>query len=282
MAHYHQQFGNLEAELRATRRALELRPNYADAIRRLSRLEAQHGRHDRALCLARRAVEVEPTDHRLYARLAFAYRDLGLWAEAERTHQRRLDLRLAPDYDESIRLSLVQGDRRRALEYYRAFRTRMDSSTEALDHLGEIEFQLGWIDSALVHFRASEEADPGGDLRRAWVYWESGERKLAERHLRGQAALARQQLEEGWQTIWPYVMRMFVHTIRGEEEKAVDVLASATDRNFLPYPWFDFFAELERTRERLRDNEQFREILRDLEARTDSLRAEAERRGCVR
>lgn len=103
-----------------------------------------------------------------------------------------------------------------------------------------------------------------------------------KRHLRGVEAHAGQALEEGLQTISPYVELMFIHTIRGEEEKAVDALASATGRNFLPYPWFDFFAQLERTRERLRDNERFREILRDLEARTDSLRAEAERRRCVR
>ena len=157
----------------------------------------------------------------------------------------------------------------------------MDSSAEMLDDLGDIEFELGWADSALVHYRASEEADTT-EIHRAWVYWESGERELAERHLRALTALAREELEEGSQSSFPYIVLMTVHAIRGAEEEAVDALASAVDRGWRVYRWFDDIAVLRKTRERLRDNERFQRILRELGARGDSMRAEAERRGCVR
>lgn len=41
MAEYHFDVGDLEAEREAVLRALELRPNYAEALSRLSRIEAR-------------------------------------------------------------------------------------------------------------------------------------------------------------------------------------------------------------------------------------------------
>lgn len=107
------------------------------------------------------------------------------------------------------------------------------------------------------------------------------ERELAERHLRVVSAEAQRALEGGSQTSWPHLDLMGVHAMWGEEKEAVDALEEAVDRGFRAYTGFDLYAWPRKLVERLRDNERFRGILEDLRAQSDSMRVEAERRGCV-
>lgn len=287
MAEYQNAVGDLEAEREATLRALELRPNDGDALARLSRLEASGKRLDRAVCVARRAVEVAPTEDDGYRRLANAYRDLGFFARAERAYRQELDVRpgSTSPYSNLVRVSLAQGDRRRALEYYRARRAAGDSTGSDLEEIAAIEWHLGWVDSARVHFQRAEELGSRRwlfDVYRAATLWESGDREGAEEVLEGMEERGRTLLKSGGPFFFPHLNLMSVYLIRGETESAVDWLEEAVEAGFHILPWLEpglRFGSLPGV-EQLREDERYREIEARLSAAQDSMRAIVEERGC--
>lgn len=288
MAEYHQITGDLEAEREAVRRALELRPNYAEALAQLSRVEASSTRLDRAVCVARRGVEVDPTDAGIRIRLAHAYRDLGLFGRAETSYGEALDLcpRCEGLYGNLVATSLAQGDRRRALEHYRARRAVRDSSAEYFEDLALIEERLGWLDSARVHFRRASKL--GGEIewnqmRWAAVLWEAGARDSAEAMLDEFEDRMRSHVASGTREFFPELGLFGASVIRGESGSAVQWLGKALADGFRILPMIEGhggplgpLAGLEP----LRENPGYRRIEARLSAAQDSMRAIVEREGC--
>jgi TolB-like protein/Tfp pilus assembly protein PilF len=288
MAGYHFATGEQAAERAAVQRALELRPNYAEALARLSRVEASSSRLDRAVCVARRAVEVDPTDAGVRIRLAHAYRDLGMYARAETSYGEGLDL--CPQceglYGNLADMSLVQGDRRRALEHYRARRAVGDSTGEDFEDLAAIEWRLGWLDSAQVHFRRAAELGEERDwnqLRWAAVLLEGGAGDSAEAMLDEFEGRMRSDVESGRLEFIPELGLMAAHTIRGETDTAVEWLERAVDDGFHILPWLG-----DRTGplgpmpglDRLYRHDGYRRVEARLAPAVDSMRQIVERRGC--
>lgn len=288
MAESHQITGDLEAEREAVRRALELRPNYAEALAQLSRVEASSTRLDRAVCVARRGVEVDPTDAGIRIRLAHAYRDLGLFGRAETSYGEALDLcpRCEGLYGNLVATSLAQGDRRRALEHYRARRAVGDSSAEYFEDLALIEERLGWLDSARVHFRRASklgEEIEWNQMRWAAVLWEAGARDSAEAMLDEFEDRMRSHVASGTREFFPELGLFGASVIRGESGSAVQWLEKALADGFRILPMIEGhggpLGPLPGL-ERLRENPGYRRIEARLSAVQDSMRAIVEREGC--
>lgn len=288
MAEYHQTMGNLEAEREAVLRALKIRPNYAEALAKLSRVEASSTRLDRAVCVARRAVEVDPTDADGRIRLAHTYRDLGLFGRAETAYGEALDIcpRCEGLYGNLVAMSLARGDRRRALEHYRARRAVGDSTGEYFEDLALIEGRLGWLDSARVHFRrASSLGEEMSWTRVRWaaVLWEAGARDSAETMLDELEQRMRSDVESGTREFFPELGLFGVSVIRGESGSAVRWLEEALSDGFRILPMVEGhggpLAPLPGL-ERLREDERYQRIEDRLSAVQDSMREIVERRGC--
>ena len=75
----------IERAERSALRALELEPSLADSYRLLSQLEMLAGRHDEALAMAERAVELSPNDEWSRVFLAVAQFELGSYLAAGQT-----------------------------------------------------------------------------------------------------------------------------------------------------------------------------------------------------
>ena len=75
----------IERAGRHARRALELEPSAADGHRLLSQVEMQAGRHDEALAIAERAVELNPNDEFSWVLLAVAQFEVGSYLAAGQT-----------------------------------------------------------------------------------------------------------------------------------------------------------------------------------------------------
>lgn len=73
----------LDEAVAAYQRALELDPNYADALHALAMTYAQLGRLDDAIAAAKSLIEVAPQDELAYTSLSIFYQQKGLIAEAE-------------------------------------------------------------------------------------------------------------------------------------------------------------------------------------------------------
>jgi Flp pilus assembly protein TadD len=75
--------GNLEAAVATYREALDLDPNYADALEGLSMALADLERWEEAIAAARRVVELTPADQLPYTNLSRIYQRAGDVPKAE-------------------------------------------------------------------------------------------------------------------------------------------------------------------------------------------------------
>jgi tetratricopeptide (TPR) repeat protein len=73
----------LDEAVAAYRRALELDPNYADALHALAMTYAHQQKLDEAIEIAKRLIEVAPDDELAYTSLSIFYQQKGMIAEAE-------------------------------------------------------------------------------------------------------------------------------------------------------------------------------------------------------
>lgn len=108
--HGHRQF---EQALPAFQRALELRPNHADARQYLGYVFRRQGQWERSLAEMAKAEELDPRDAGIPANLAASYVNLRQWNDAKRAASR--SLALDPHNQVGLRalfLSCINGDGR--------------------------------------------------------------------------------------------------------------------------------------------------------------------------
>jgi len=89
-----QKAGRLDDARTHFEQAVEIDPNYTDALFNLSVIYNTQGRSGEALQLLERALALDPSHHLARFSLAMLYYDRGLMAEAEQEYE--LVLRLAP------------------------------------------------------------------------------------------------------------------------------------------------------------------------------------------
>ena len=91
--------GSLDEAVACYRRALELKPDYAEAHNNLGNALQDQGKLDEAVACYRRALELKPDYAEAYNNLGNALRDQGKLDEAVACYRRALELK--PDYVEA-------------------------------------------------------------------------------------------------------------------------------------------------------------------------------------
>ena len=118
--------GKLDEAIACYRRALELKPDYAEAHNNLGNALKDQGKLDEAVACYRRALELKPDYAEAHNNLGIALKDQGKLDEAVACYRRALELK--PDYAEAhLNLSLsslLTGD----------FRTRLARIPVALEN----------------------------------------------------------------------------------------------------------------------------------------------------
>ena len=91
--------GKLDEAVACYRRALELKPDYAEAYNNLGIVLKEQGKLDEAIACFRRALELKPDYAEAHSNLGSALKDQGKLDEAVACYRRALELR--PDFAEA-------------------------------------------------------------------------------------------------------------------------------------------------------------------------------------
>ena len=144
------------------RRALELKPDYAEAHNNLGNALKDQGKLDEAVACYRRALELKPDFAEAHNNLGNALKDQGKLDEAVACYRRALELK--PDYAEAhnnLGNALKdQGKLDEAVACYRRALELKPDYAEAHNNLGNALKDQGKLDEAVACYRRALELKP--------------------------------------------------------------------------------------------------------------------------
>ena len=144
------------------RRALELKPDYAEAHNNLGNALKDQGKLDEAVACYRRALELKPDFAEAHNNLGNALKDQGKLDEAVACYRRALELK--PDYAEAhnnLGNALKdQGKLDEAVACYRRALELKPDFAEAHNNLGNALKDQGKLDEAVACYRRALELKP--------------------------------------------------------------------------------------------------------------------------
>ena len=154
--------GKLDEAVACYRRALELKPDYAEAHNNLGIALKDQGKLDEAVACYRRALELKPDFAEAHNNLGVALKDQGKLDEAVACYRRALELK--PDYAEAhnnLGVALKdQGKLDEAVACYRRALELKPDYAEAHNNLGNAFKDQGKLDEAVACYRRALELKP--------------------------------------------------------------------------------------------------------------------------
>ena len=209
------------------RKAIALDPNNANALIAMEDIKSATGQIDQALLLAKRVVELEPTEGARYARVAQNYWLLGMDREAEMWHRKRLQIE-PKSVGPRVGLFLVYLARR---EFSKA-RAQLDTMrAEAPDELPTIRLTTAAYALHTGDYVAAKDAFEAffGNVKTvqwdlvdlAFVYKQLGQREKADTLLRRIEQHATNKQRGGDEAYGPPNYRLRTAAVRGDNQQAV-------------------------------------------------------------
>ena len=181
MAHYNlgivlSEQGEADQAIDHYRRAVALRPDYAEAHYNLGRLLVEQGQLDDAIAHYERAAAINPADAEAQNNLGVTLFGIGRADDAIAHYQKALEIR--PDYAEaSCNLAnalIAKGDFDGAIARYTACLAAIPDQEEAQYNLASALLRRGRTDEAIVEYQKvlqmhPESADAHANLGSAWL-----------------------------------------------------------------------------------------------------------------
>jgi len=154
--------GNTEAALTCYARAVELQPDFVDALGNLASAQLQAGQLDAATGSLRRLTDLLPDSADAHYNLAVTLQAAGDFATAIPSFRRALELNPAiPEAYNNLGLALNKtGDPEAALAAYRTAIAQRADFAEAYYNLGIVLHETGALAGALQHFQRALELQP--------------------------------------------------------------------------------------------------------------------------
>lgn len=220
--------GKFEQAAAYYRRALRIRPDFAEARSNLGWALFKQGEPERALAMLRQAVELKPALPSPHNNMGWIYYQQGRLVEAIEAFGRALQCK--PDFAlarNNLGLALAaRGQIAEAIEQYREALRIQPSFAEAHYNLGAALAQSGQVEQAMAEYQhvlalKPQHAEARNDL--GWLLHKQGRDSEAEPHLRA-AVVADPTLDRAANNLG------VVLTAQGKLDQAVPVLAELLRR----------------------------------------------------
>jgi tetratricopeptide (TPR) repeat protein len=156
------EFGNPEMAIECIGRALQLRPDSAEAHYNLARAFHEQQRLNDAIASYRRALTLKPDYAEAHSNLGLALQTQGMFDEAVSSYRRAAEFR--PDHAEThYSLANALKEAGKTAESIASYRRALDlnpSHADALNNLGLALEQQGHLDEAVACYRRAAELKP--------------------------------------------------------------------------------------------------------------------------
>lgn len=213
-------------------KALELNPNNGSAISNLAIILKEQGRIASSISMQRKSIERDPLSARSYNTLAINYRQLEMYDKA----LEQLELALALDPDSWITLYYIAYNHvlnetpEEAVPFIERMVELDPDNARFLEIAGELSHYFDPVTSRKYFEKAlqSRVYDPEINFFTpvgiGYYLWEEG--KIDSANVWLEASLQQQDkfIEGGSEALNPIMIKATVHAIRGEKEKALELL----------------------------------------------------------
>ena len=232
--------GLLEASLEANLRAVELEPNNQSAARSLGWLYSEMGQPDEALRWYKRAVRLDPANAFRYALVGLGYVDLAMHHAAETWLARSLEL--APDSLGNRNVLAVNYLNQERFADAAAVGEEIlaisPGEPMGLTIVGIARHMAGDLEAAEAYYRRNLDGVWAWYRVRmllARILWDSGRRDEALEVMAPAVESLEADLASGSSLWWTFYSLAQAEAIRGDDERAYELLEQAVDAGATSY-----------------------------------------------
>ena len=312
-------FSWLDSAVVVSQKAITLDPNSAEAYKALGTAYLIKGWNDKALETLRKAVEHNPNYFAAVGNIGIIYENIGAFDEALRWQKKSLalnpthvvtyyhvgktnrllvdliraeqwlnkTLEIQPDYPTAYYylalLYLAQGKEQQAMEQIEQLLSIDPDDAGILEWAGQIAGYTGNFSQAQHYYQQSIATNPS--IETDWyslspiglghILWKTGQQDEVQKLFKQSLNLRRKQIEQGNEASYiPYEMAA-IHAIQGNKAEAYTWLQKAIDAG-----WRDYrLGLIDPLLENLHDDEQFQEMMAQVQAMVDEMRKRVEEMG---
>lgn len=265
--------------LEANLKAVELNPNYDPAIANLGWIYTNLGRFDKALPLLHKAMELNPTNPSITVGLGFVYLFLRDLEKSSKWFEYTIDLQ--PNHQPNpviglILIDLLKARPAKALIKSEKITSQIRNDAGLFIAAGDAALISGNPTLASQFFEQAISVEPAAwhpitgvnsTTSMGFIFWKMNHKKQAEElfiisQTQDQETL--QQGSEWWGIAYDLAA---LNAIQGFRKEAYKWLEKAIENGFRFYAW----AQIDPLLENLREEEKFKNIMKQLKTRLDEL-----------
>jgi protein kinase/serine/threonine-protein kinase len=275
----------------AYERAIELNPNYSDALSNLGNICNITGEFDRALMLAKKAlIFPDPAIALSYYRVGRAYQFLTEHAKAEEWFYKCIEidpgLTWSPYAHRAfVQIYLLQGNYQKARNHIQKILSVAPHNLLGLRFAGLLELCVGNYEKAEKYYtkalevvgeakfglQSAEKQEIYNSL--GYILWKTGHQEEARNMFNQSLQLARKAIEKGNEYPGVPINIAIINSIQGKKSEAYKWLEKAIDAGWRQYAW----SLKDPLLENLHSDDRFQKMMAKVKNMVDEMRKRVEK-----
>ncbi len=276
----------------AYEKAIELNPNYSDALSNLSAQCGMTGEFDRALIFAKKALLLpSPAIALDYVRIGRAYQYLTEYDKAEEWYNKTFEIEPGITWSTElaywglVRTYLIQGNYQKARNQIQKILSFDANNLTGLELAGLVELWTGNYTKAEEYYpkalevlgeaKSALRSEDNQDFKTSlgYILWKTGRQEEARNMFNQSLQLAKRAIEKGNENPGVPINIAIINSIQGKKSEAYKWLEKAIDAGWRQYAW----SLKDPLLENLHSDDQFQKMMAKVKNMVDEMRKRVEK-----